>query len=474
SDLANASDDYRAMFNRRNVEQMISTWAPESNSIISEGYTKSREEKVVDFNDTYNRNLKALKDLRETAIKSGTASKDQIEQYTKQINQLVEAGNTALIKETGTATQKLALEYENLADQVESSWSNLFSTLTDTLTDFVMKGKMDFSSLAESILRDITNMVVKTQITLPLMNMLGMGTTAAGNSQSGNLLTGVASAVSNQGVRMNTVNGDKSVGEATKETSSSVSGLGQTTQQTTNAIGSATNAIGSWVSGLFSSTEAKDAETKAVKTSIFSMQNLSSVAGALSASFAMLGASASGSGNKWLSFGATVASGLVSAWAGGGFDNLLSGSSGSTSGFNNLTGSAADGTSGIHNIPKFANGGIFGKDGVIPLRAYRKGGIADSPQLAIYGEGDMNEAFVPLPDGRSIPVTLNTGSAGKGSVFSPVSIAINVNSDGSSSESGMDEARWGGAARQIKAIVLDTIAEEKRSGGSLNPNTNRN
>ncbi|EDD0499384.1 tape measure protein [Salmonella enterica subsp. enterica serovar Newport] len=469
ADLANASDDYRKMFNRRNVEQMISTWAPESDSIISVGYKPSREEKVADFNDTYNRNLKAFMDLRDQA-----SDPKIVALYTKQINQLVAAGNTALIKETGTATQKLALEYENLADQVESSWSNLFSTLTDTLTDFVMKGKMDFSSLAESILRDITNMVVKSQITLPLMNMLGMGTTAAGNSQSGNLLTGVASAVSNQGVRMNTVNGDKSVGEATKETSSSVSGLGQTTQQTTNAIGSANNAIGSWVSGLFSSTEAKDAETKAVKTSIFSMQNLSSVAGALSASFAMLGASASGSGNKWLSFGASVASGLVSAWAGGGFDNLLSGSSGSTSGFNNLTGSAADGTSGIPNIPKFANGGIFGKDGVIPLRAYRKGGIADSPQLAIYGEGDMNEAFVPLPDGRSIPVTLNTGSAGKGSVFSPVSIAINVNSDGSSSESGMDEARWGGAARQIKAIVLDTIAEEKRGGGSLNPNTNRN
>ncbi|EFV4428086.1 tape measure protein [Salmonella enterica] len=469
SDLANASDDYRAMFNRRNVEQMISTWSPESDSIINAGDRPSRGEKVADFEEIYNRNLKALIDLREQA-----SDPKIVALYTKQINQLVASGNTALIKETGTATQKLALEYENLADQLENSWSNLFSTLTDTLTDFVMKGKMDFSSLAESILRDITNMVVKTQITLPLMNMLGMGTTAAGNSQSGNLLTGVASAVSNQGVRMNTVNGDKSVGEATKETSSSVSGLGQTTQQTTNAIGSANNAIGSWVSGLFSSTEAKDAETKAVKTSIFSMQNLSSVAGALSASFAMLGASASGSGNKWLSFGASVASGLVSAWAGGGFDNLLSGSSGSTSGFNNLTGSAADGTSGIPNIPKFANGGIFGKDGVIPLRAYRKGGIADSPQLAIYGEGDMNEAFVPLPDGRSIPVTLNTGSAGKGSVFSPVSIAINVNSDGSSNESGMDEARWGGAARQIKAIVLDTIAEEKRGGGSLNPNTNRN
>ncbi|EOM3123433.1 tape measure protein, partial [Escherichia coli] len=262
-DLKNATPEYREMFNRRNVEQMISTWAPEADSIISAGYTPSREEKVADFEDTYNRNLKALIELRDKA-----SDPKVVALYTKKINQLIAAGNTALIKETGTATQKLALEYENLAEQIESTWTDLFSGLTDVLTDFVINGKMSFSSLSQSILKDITNMVVKSQITLPLMNMLGMGTTAAGSSQSGNLLTGVASAVANQGVRIsNTVNGDKSVGEATKETSSSVTGLGQTTQQTTSAIGTATNAIGSWVSGLFNSTEAKDAETKAVKDS---------------------------------------------------------------------------------------------------------------------------------------------------------------------------------------------------------------
>ncbi|EOU4274986.1 tape measure protein [Escherichia coli] len=470
-DLKNATPEYREMFNRRNVEQMISTWAPEADSIVSAGYTPSREEKVADFEDTYNRNLKALIELRDKA-----SDPKVVALYTKKINQLIAAGNTALIKETGTATQKLALEYENLAEQIESTWTDLFSGLTDVLTDFVINGKMSFSSLSQSILKDITNMVVKSQITLPLMNMLGMGTTAAGSSQSGNLLTGVASAVANQGVRIsNTVNGDKSVGEATKETSSSVTGLGQTTQQTTSAIGTATNAIGSWVSGLFNSTEAKDAETKAVKDSIFSMQNLSSVTGALSAAFAMLGANASGSGNKWLNFGATVASGLVSVWAGGGFDGLMSGSSGSTSGFNNLTSSAADGTNGIPAIPKFANGGIFGKDGVIPLRAYQKGGIANSPQLALFGEGDMNEAYVPLPDGRTIPVTLSTdGMSGGGNVLSPVSIEINVHSDGSTTESGDTESIWNNAAQRMKAIALETIAQEKRPGGSLNPNTQRN
>lgn len=56
----------------------------------------------------------------------------------------------------------------------------------------------------------------------------------------------------------------------------------------------------------------------------------------------------------------------------------------------------------------FADGGIMTPGGPVnlPVRAYAGGGIANSPQLAVFGEGDMAEAYVPLPDGRSIPVTL--------------------------------------------------------------------
>jgi hypothetical protein len=43
----------------------------------------------------------------------------------------------------------------------------------------------------------------------------------------------------------------------------------------------------------------------------------------------------------------------------------------------------------------------------VPLRRYAGGGIADSPQLAMFGEGAANEAFVPLPDGRRIPVQMS-------------------------------------------------------------------
>ncbi|WP_227394190.1 tape measure protein [Klebsiella pneumoniae] len=456
ADLRNATPEYREMFNRRNVEQMISAWAPESDSIISAGLMQSHEEKAAEFSDTYNRNLKALIELRDKATDPKIISL-----YNKQLNKLVAAGNNALIKQTGTATQQLALEYENLAEQIEGTWTDLFSGLTDTLTDFVVNGKMSFSSLATSILKDITNMVVKTQITLPLMNMLGMGTTNAGNAQSGNLMNGVASAIANQGVQLgnsgvSVANGDKSVGEATKETASGVNSMGQASQNAASGLSQAVNGVWDWTKSLFTGTDATKDQTKAVNSSILSMGNLSTAAGALAATFAMVGASSSSSSSRWLNFGLSLASTAVSAWAGS---------------------ASSSSSEPKPNVKKHANGGIFGREGVVPLRAYQKGGIATSPQLAMFGEGSMNEAYVPLPDGRTIPVTLSAESAGKstGNAVSPVSIQINVTKDGRTSESssGSESNLWNGAARQIKSIVLETIAEEKRSGGSLNPHTTR-
>lgn len=54
----------------------------------------------------------------------------------------------------------------------------------------------------------------------------------------------------------------------------------------------------------------------------------------------------------------------------------------------------------------FANGGVMSPRGPMPLRTYSRGGVANSPQVAVFGEGMMNEAYVPLPDGRRIPVAM--------------------------------------------------------------------
>ena len=78
--------------------------------------------------------------------------------------------------------------------------------------------------------------------------------------------------------------------------------------------------------------------------------------------------------------------------------------------------SSALSSSGGFNLSSlfgFADGGIMTADGPLPLKRYAGGGIADSPQLTLFGEGRTPEAYVPLPDGRSIPVTVAGGRSGK-------------------------------------------------------------
>ena len=67
-------------------------------------------------------------------------------------------------------------------------------------------------------------------------------------------------------------------------------------------------------------------------------------------------------------------------------------------------------------VSAFANGGVMGG---LPVHQYAIGGIARTPQLAVFGEGRGAEAFVPLPDGKSIPVKMD-GSSG------PISVNLTV------------------------------------------------
>ena len=77
---------------------------------------------------------------------------------------------------------------------------------------------------------------------------------------------------------------------------------------------------------------------------------------------------------------------------------------------------------GLFSFLGFANGGIMTGDGALPLQRYARGGIARSPQLAMFGEGSKPEAYVPLPDGRSIPVTIK-GFA-NGGIYDPVTAGV--------------------------------------------------
>jgi phage-related minor tail protein len=90
------------------------------------------------------------------------------------------------------------------------------------------------------------------------------------------------------------------------------------------------------------------------------------------------------------------------------------------------------------------------------------GGIVNKPTTALIGEGGMNEAVVPLPNGKAIPVDMR-GATGAGNITS--NVTVNVSTDGETSSSDPT-----GAAKLGKAIdtaVRKVILDERRSGGLL-------
>ncbi len=101
-----------------------------------------------------------------------------------------------------------------------------------------------------------------------------------------------------------------------------------------------------------------------------------------------------------------------------------------------------------------------------PLRNYSRGGMARGPQQGYNAVLHGNEAVVPLPDNRHIPVELSGGMGQQNNV------TVNVNMDGqggsqtSSQSSGPNAERMGSL---IAKAVQDELQNQKRSGGILSP-----
>ena len=129
--------------------------------------------------------------------------------------------------------------------------------------------------------------------------------------------------------------------------------------------------------------------------------------------------------------------------------------------FGGMGGGGAGGIFGTLATLFFANGGIA--KGGFRSAAYAKGGIATQPTVGLVGEGRHNEAIVPLPDGKSIPVSMN----GMGQQNN---VTVNVNIDGKGNAT-QDEQGSGGTdiGRAVAAAVQAELMNQKRAGGILSP-----
>ena len=114
--------------------------------------------------------------------------------------------------------------------------------------------------------------------------------------------------------------------------------------------------------------------------------------------------------------------------------------------------------------------GIFGAaaGGIMPggVTGYANGGVVKRPTVGLVGEGKMNEAVVPLPDGKAIPVNMGSGMGQNNNV------TVNVSMDGqgnSQSESNSDGQMGANMGKLIAGAVQDELQRQKRPGGILSP-----
>jgi len=119
---------------------------------------------------------------------------------------------------------------------------------------------------------------------------------------------------------------------------------------------------------------------------------------------------------------------------------------------------------GMGGIGHAALGGIMTPKGFAPLQTYSTGGVANSPQMAIFGEGRGPEAYVPLPDGRSIPVTLGGEMGGGSNVYVNVHEVQGVKAD-------VRQSRGPNGGTNIdvylRNMIADTMSNDIHSGGPV-------
>jgi|DEB0MinimDraft_6_1074348.scaffolds.fasta_scaffold00004_21 tape measure domain-containing protein len=104
-----------------------------------------------------------------------------------------------------------------------------------------------------------------------------------------------------------------------------------------------------------------------------------------------------------------------------------------------------------------ANGAVW-EGGFTP---FANGGVVKGPTLGLVGEGRFNEAVVPLPDGKKIPVELGGGAGNNIST----NIVVNMNNGQASSQ--MSGSGGQTLGREIEGAVRNVIMKESRPGGLI-------
>jgi len=351
--------------------------------------------------------------------KENSAERVRLEQ---QMAEEIRLTNERLVIALESPLDRMSRDWEDTYEAISQAQANWGEGFVDMLTANLGKGRMEVGAFVRGVLQDIVNAKLKEQLALPLNNILS----SAGGALMGGLFAPPVKAAT-----------DETVAESARLLAMNAAAEKATEGLADVASKGAAEAVkGAVMSGMSDAKAAGTAE-------VLSMSFMKTTSAAEMLALALQQAASAAGGNA----GGSLVSGLLGGM--GAADYVSGGTAGAswTSGFD-LTG--------------FANGGIMTGLGPVQLRKYANGGIANSPQLALYGEGSMHEAYVPLPDGRSIPVTMRGGQQAP----EAPSVTVNViNQSGQQVNAQQGNLRFDG-----KGYILDVVMTAANAPGPFRDN----
>jgi hypothetical protein len=384
------------------------------------------------------------------------------------------------------AIEKMQIDWENSFDKIDEVGAKWGEGFVSQLSTWLTGGSVNVKEFVAGMLKDILDMKLKEALAKPmsgaldsltgwLQNALSTKAAPAAGGAVGGAATGAAGNAAG-GIMGSIGNGFTAAGNAVKggiNEAAKYFGLDKLaamTDVTTDAVkGLATDGAKAATDGLVkTATQSAISGTAEMNATTSTGMFTLAVEAATAALMAM---SATSGGSTTMSLLGGLAQAGIAAY-GGSYGGAATAASGATSGagVGMGLGQTAVGPSSV-----FAMGGIMSSMGKLPLNAYANGGVANSPQLALFGEGRMNEAYVPLPDGKSIPVSFSgqgpgagqaAGAGGGGAVI----ITINITKEGgeAQAESGEGDAQQGRElASRIKSVVREVLLTETRPNGLL-------
>jgi tape measure domain-containing protein len=403
-------------------------------------------EKVGDINrksvsDRERMNLSMIKDTRERLRQEAEieieARRKEIEE---QLKNSVDAQNietaawnefydwrtarmNKFYEDAKTPLQKLKDEWMNVNDAIDARMAESANTIVDAIVKATAGGKVEWKKMLETFLLDI----YKLKIQQAFGGMITGSLEGIGDWIKKVVFQSVGDTAAQQGALSAVTNAAKQ-------------GAVGLTEMTTQGVKGANMGFLDMIKQMFFKTTADQTATSAMVT----LTQAANAAASALMKVAQVGGGGGGAGGIGDLFG-----------------GLFGGSGGSD--FIGDTGNIADvlandwvdfGGDFVSTL-SFAKGGIMTEFGSLALRKYAKGGVANRPQLAMYGEGSNPEAYVPLPDGRSIPVTM------RGNNSAP-NVQVNIINQTSQDVTAQQQTRFDG-----KAMILDVVLTAVNQPGSF-------